>query len=131
MTLLFCGDYHVRLATLLAVRLSSLFLIPICLSFAVRAQQPAAPAEIIYQHGDILTGVGLDTASPERAQSLAIRNGLIIETGTDTAISKLRGPKTRIVDFHGAFVMPGFNDAHAHLGEGGEEQLLVNLLGTR
>ncbi|HWZ12041.1 MAG TPA: amidohydrolase [Acidobacteriaceae bacterium] len=131
MTLLFCGDHRVRLATLLAVRFSSLFLIPICLSFAVRAQQPAAPAEIIYQHGDILTGAGLDTASPERAQSLAIRNGLIIETGTDTAISKLSGPKTRIVDLHGAFVMPGFNDAHAHLGEGGEEQLHVNLLGTR
>jgi hypothetical protein len=95
-----------------------------------RAQQPVAPAEIIYQHGDVLTGVGLDTASPERAQSLAISNGLVIETGTDAAISKLRGPKTRVVDLHGAFAMPGFNDAHAHLGEGGEEQLHVNLLGT-
>lgn len=120
-----------RLATLLAVRAFSLLLSTLWLSTAAYAQPAAGPAEIIYQHGNILTGVGLETASPERAQSLAISDGRVIATGSDVAMTKFRGPKTRVVDLQGAFAMPGFNDAHAHLGEGGEEQLHVNLLGTR
>ena len=118
------------LAKLLSVRTSALFLS--VLSFAAAyAQSPVGPAEILYQHGDILTGVGLDTSAPERVQSLAVSEGRIVATGDDQSLLRLRGPKTQVVDLHGAFVMPGFNDAHTHLAEGGEEQLHVNLLGAR
>src|SRR5207249_845817 len=37
---------------------------------------------------------------------------------------------TNIVDLHGAFVMPGFNDAHTHLGGAGAALLSVQLNGA-
>ena len=39
--------------------------------------------------------------------------------GTDTAIMKLVGPETRVVDAHGKTVLPGFIDAHVHFEHGG------------
>jgi hypothetical protein len=44
---------------------------------------------------------------------------------------KLKGPQTKLVDLHGHFVMPGFNDAHMHLTEAGFKKLTVDLTGTR
>ncbi len=43
---------------------------------------------------------------------------------------KLKGPKTQIIDLHGAFAMPGFNDAHTHIAEAGRQKLSVNLVGV-
>ena len=54
-----------------------------------------------------------------------------IAVGSNEEIQKYKGKKTTIVDLHGKFVMPGFNDAHLHLGEGGREMLNVNLVGVR
>lgn len=117
-----------RVTSLLLSTLSCAVLLS---SGVARAQRLTRPPEIIYRHGDILTGVGLDTAAPERVQALAISNGRVIAAGSDAAIDKLRRTGTQIIDLRGAFTMPGFNDAHTHLAEGGEEQLHVNLLGVR
>ena len=46
-------------------------------------------------------------------------------------IQKLKGPKTQVIDLGGHFVMPGFNDAHVHLGSGGFEKLNVDLVGSK
>lgn len=43
----------------------------------------------------------------------------------------LAGKRTKVIDLHGAFVMPGFNDAHAHMASGGFEKLNVNLIGAK
>lgn len=94
---------------------------------AVKAQTPgpmqmAGPAETIYYHGNILTGVGLAAsgvagAHAERVTAMAVGKGLVLATGSDAAIeAKYKGPATQLVDLHGAFAMPGFNDAHVHLG---------------
>ncbi|HXF13767.1 MAG TPA: amidohydrolase family protein, partial [Terriglobales bacterium] len=40
-------------------------------------------------------------------------------------------PQTKVVDLHGRFVMPGFNDAHIHMTEAGFKKLTVDLTGTR
>jgi predicted amidohydrolase YtcJ len=45
---------------------------------------------------------------------LAIAGGRVIAVG-GTEVMGLRGPRTRVVDLHGGTVLPGFNDAHAHV----------------
>jgi predicted amidohydrolase YtcJ len=90
-----------------------------------------ATANTVYVHGDILTGEGLPSEMPKRVSALAIRNGIIVATGDDAQMLKLSGPKTEVVDLHGAFVMPGFNDAHVHLASAGREKLTVDLVGVK
>jgi hypothetical protein len=121
------------------MRILALLLAICTVSFA---QQP----DLIAINGNILTGCqnvsGLTRGgSPEfkwskaecshRAEALAVINGNISQSGTTAEIKKLVGPNTQIIDLHGAFVMPGFNDAHAHLANGGFEKLNVNLVGTK
>ena len=92
--------------------------------------QPAA--DTIYLRGNILTGNGLDGENPERVQAFAVSNGEVVSIGDNEAIqAKYKGPATKIIDLHGAFVMPGFNDAHVHLGAAGRIKLSVDLTGTQ
>lgn len=92
----------------------------------------AQSADAIYYHGNILTGVGLESPHPQRVTAMAVAHGEILATGTDRAIlAKYKGAQTQMVDLDGAFVMPGFNDAHAHLGDGGQILLSVNLIGVK
>src|SRR3954469_6640939 len=63
----------------------------------------------------------------DRPQALAVRDGRIVQVGMNDPIRKLAGPKTKQIDLHGAFVMPGFNDAHNHLWSGGLEMQHVDL----
>ncbi len=94
--------------------------------------QPHPAADAIYLHGNILTGVDLETAHPQRVSAIAVAHGEILGAGTDAEIkARFQSPATQIVDLHGAFVMPGFNDAHAHLGMGGRIRLSVDLIGVK
>ena len=61
----------------------------------------------------------------------AVRDGRIVAVGSNQEIQKLKSGQTKIVDLGGHFVMPGFNDAHVHLANGGFEKLNVNLAGTK
>ena len=97
---------------------------------ALQAQQPDLSPDTIYVHGNVLTGVGLETAAPERVTAFAVTRASIVATGTEDAVMKLRGPHTLIVDLHGAFAMPGFNDAHTHMALAGRQKLTVDLDGT-
>jgi predicted amidohydrolase YtcJ len=92
---------------------------------------PPASADALYIRGNILTGEGLLSAKPQRVSALAIRDGLVTAIGNDQEIWKFRGPKTEVLDLDGAFVMPGFNDAHVHLASGGFEKLNVDLVGVK
>ncbi|MGC1159337.1 MAG: amidohydrolase [Acidobacteriaceae bacterium] len=94
--------------------------------------QAGPAAEAIYYHGNILTGAGLEGAHPERVSAIAVAHGEILATGDDAGIiARFKGAGTRTVDLGGAFVMPGFNDAHAHLGDAGHILLSVNLIGAQ
>jgi predicted amidohydrolase YtcJ len=99
------------------------------------AQQPSAPQpDTIYIHGNILTGAhlrGSDTSStPARVTALAIANGTILAAGNDADVLKLKTPFTKVIDLNGVFVMPGFNDAHTHIGGAGRQKLTVDLDGA-
>jgi predicted amidohydrolase YtcJ len=90
------------------------------------SDDPGKLADAIFVNGDIYT-----QTAPARAQALAVRKGRIVAVGSNDTIRKLKGSHTQVLDLGGAFVMPGFNDAHCHLASGGFEQMSVNLIGTR
>ncbi|HEX7962103.1 MAG TPA: amidohydrolase, partial [Terriglobales bacterium] len=94
-------------------------------------QNVPQPAEIIFQNGDIYSGAASAAASHVRAQALAVSQGKIVAIGSIEEISKWKAPQTQIVDLGGHFVMPGFNDAHLHLGNAGISKLEVDLVGVR
>jgi hypothetical protein len=104
-------------------------LISVCGS--AQTASPDTSPRAIYFHGNILTGVDLEAAHPQRVSAIAVRNGVVVASGSDDDVMKLLGPKTRLVDLGGAFVMPGFNDAHAHLGDAGRIKLSVDVTGTK
>src|SRR5580765_3061043 len=113
------------------VRVVVLSLLLIC---AAQAQDAALPrADAIFIHGNIYTGV-VDKAAfnaIKRAQAVAVRGDRIQAVGENAEILKLKGPNTKVIDLGGKFVMPGFNDAHAHLSQGGFQALHVDLVGTK
>lgn len=72
----------------------------------------AQSADIILFNGKIFTS---DSRQPY-ARALAIKGNRIIAVGTDQRILKLISSKTQKIDLAGRTVVPGFNDAHEHLG---------------
>jgi predicted amidohydrolase YtcJ len=89
--------------------------------------QATGPADLALINGVIYTG---DSKQP-RVEALAARGETIIATGTTAEIRKLMGASTQVIDLHGGFAMPGFNDAHLHLGSGGQAKLAVDLEGAK
>src|SRR5438105_2287704 len=105
-------------------------LTPITLATNLMAQTVAADS--IYVHGNIYTGVVGDSSNAvKRADGMAGSKDKIVAVGTQSEVMKFKGPRTTVVDLHGQFVMPGFNDAHMHLTEAGFKKLTVDLTGTR
>ena len=86
---------------------------------------PASQADLVLRGGSIWTGLGRP-----RAQALAARAGRVIAVGRDPDVHDLIGTHTRVVDLRGRFVVPGFNDAHVHVLEGGHGLLSVDLRGA-
>ena len=109
-------------------------LILLCAVYMQAQQPPAKPkADVIFTHGNVYTGVPVMSAfkAIKRAEAIAVRGDRIEAVGENAEILKLKGPDTQIVDLGGHFVMPGFNDAHAHLMDGGFEKMNVNLVGVK
>lgn len=77
------------------------------------------PPQLILIHGRILTVDSSDTI----VQALAIRDGKIVSIGTDREIMALTGAATRRIDLHGRTATPGLIDSHAHIADGGVEEL--------
>ena len=85
------------------------------------------PATLLLVNGIVYTG----DAARSRAEAVAIRGEKIIAVGSASQVQALRGPQTRVVDLQGRFVMPGFNDAHIHLANGGQAKLVVDFEGAK
>lgn len=98
------------------------------------AQTTARPiADTIYIHANIYTGVvdGSSFHAVQRAEAMSVCGDKLIAVGSESDVLALRGPETKVIDLHGQFVMPGFNDAHMHLTDAGFKKLTVDLTGTR
>ena len=88
------------------------------------AQQPGGPADLILISARIYT---VDAARPW-AEAVAIRGSRIVAIGTNADARVYTGAGTRTIDLKGAFVSPGFNDAHVHIDSTGALLVGVNLL---
>ena len=90
-------------------------------------------ADVLYTHANIYTGVpgGSSFHEIQRCDAVAVQGDRILATGKAADLAKYKGPATQVIDLDGHFVMPGFNDAHLHLSEGGFQQTEVNLTGAK
>ncbi len=64
------------------------------------------------------------------AEALAIRGNKIVHVGAERDIMRYRRKQTAVIDAKGAAVLPGFDDAHASLIEGGLAHDAVQLFGA-
>jgi len=93
-------------------------------ALASPAPAPTPTPTLILRNADIWTE---DEAHPT-AHALAIAGNRIAKVGSDAEIMKLAGPQTRVLDLHGAFVLPGFIDTHTHFGNAAESFFEVRLV---
>lgn len=110
---------------------SSLCTEAFCLFASAKADAPAPPqekdiADLVLVNGVIYTG---DPAKP-RVEALAVKGERITATGATAEIRALAGEATRVIDLDGGFAMPGFNDAHIHMANGGQARMAVELNGA-
>jgi predicted amidohydrolase YtcJ len=100
------------------LRRGSLLLAALTLGIAGIAHA-ALPPQLILFHGRVLTVDAQDSI----AEAMAIRDGKIVAIGTDRDILRLAGATTRRIDLQGRTATPGLIDSHAHIADGGVEQL--------
>src|SRR5215472_13760829 len=105
---------------------SALAALALLVAVPASAAKPA-PADLVIWGGPIYTA---DEAHPT-AQAVAVSHGRIAYVGARAGAQALVGPKTRVIDLHGAALFPGFTDSHAHLREIGDRELTLNLEGSK
>jgi len=106
--------------TLRRVLLVGLCLIPLALSGA-----GPAPADLLLRNGAVYT---MEPGHPW-AKGIAVAGNTI--TGvfdSDAEAAAYTGPKTRVVDLGGRFLVPGFIDGHVHFNSAGALINDVNLM---
>jgi len=77
----------------------------LCARTGAAATPPGA--DLVLGHGHIRTATGW-------AESIAVQQGVIVAVGSDHDVAALAGSRTRVVDLHGATVLPGLHDVHVH-----------------
>jgi hypothetical protein len=95
-------------------RLIALHLLVISL-FAASCVAAETPAERVYRNGVVFTA---DARNPV-AEAVAIRDGRIVYVGSNEGVLPFVGPKTKVTDLKGGFLMPGLVDGHLHPLEAG------------
>jgi predicted amidohydrolase YtcJ len=103
-----------RLTTYLVVAIVAATLIAGLIVGAQRDDNDG-PVDLIVNNAEVYTADGDGT----RADAVAIRGNQILRVGSEREIMRLRRPQTMVIDAGGATVLPGFNDAHAHVIAGG------------
>ena len=132
----------------------------VAISLAPRSVRPAvestaavtqSPAVLSPAQGPadlLLTNAKIETMDPtqEWAGAVAIRGESIVAVSYITRdtedlrkasaadapdIKPWLGPNTRIINMRGAFVMPGFNDAHVHIGQSALTKLTIDFTGVQ
>ena len=97
------------------LKIAAGLLLVTALTMATAGEQAARAPDLILAHGTILTVDPHDSVG----QAIAIRDGKVLEVGTDRAVLALAGPHTHLIDLHGRTATPVLIDSHAHVAEGG------------
>src|SRR5437868_4449859 len=107
-----------------AMKHLSTYLGVLALAPAVLGAQSSA--DLVLTNGHIYT---VDNARPV-VTALAVRAGRVLFVGSDAEARALATSSTTVIDLHGATVVPGLTDAHAHLLGLGTTLQRVNLAGS-
>jgi predicted amidohydrolase YtcJ len=73
------------------------------------------PVDLIVHNGKVYTA----GASGTFEEAVAVRGNQILRVGSNREIKRLQRPQTVVIDAKGGAVLPGFNDSHVHLVDGG------------
>ncbi len=68
------------------------------------------PADLVLYNGKVVT---LDSSNTV-TQAVAVQGDRILAVGPNETIKKMAGPKAKVIDVHGALVIPGLIEGHAH-----------------
>jgi predicted amidohydrolase YtcJ len=111
-----------------APRLSYIFFrsLLIFLACFVRDATANEDVDLIFLNGNIYT---VNDRQPH-AEAVAVKKDRIVFVGSNADAQKFRGDKTRVIDFGGKTVVPGFTDSHCHIFGIGARELTLNLEGT-
>jgi predicted amidohydrolase YtcJ len=71
----------------------------------------SAGPDMIIHGGPVLT---MEGDAPVYAEAVAIKDGKIVQVGSDADVMKAKGSKTIVKDLGGKLLMPGFIDPHSH-----------------
>ena len=82
------------------------------LGLVLGCQAPGPAPDLVLLTGKVFTA---DSSRPW-AQAIAIRGERIVAVGPNDSIVRLAGSGTKRLDLGGRTVVPGFNDAHDHIG---------------
>lgn len=87
----------------------------------------AGDADLVFVGGKVFT------SARERpwARAFAVRGDRFAAVGTDAQAERWAGRRTRVVDLRDRVAVPGFIDAHAHMGDSAGEIGWTRLDGTR
>jgi hypothetical protein len=76
-------------------------------------------SDLLLLHGHILTMDSKDSV----VEAIAVRDEIIVKTGSDADVMAFAGHNGRIIDLKGRTVTPGLIDTHAHIADGGVAEL--------
>ena len=82
--------------------------------------------DLIIHGGSIYT---VDSTN-SKVESVALRDGLIYQTGDFNKIISLRDQNTEMIDLNGRTMIPGFIEGHGHIMGTGYNQKNIDLLNT-
>ncbi|MGC1468923.1 MAG: amidohydrolase [Sphingorhabdus sp.] len=84
-----------------------------------------APAPVtVYSGGPIVT---MEGEGPATVEAVAVRDGHILAVGDLATVTKSAGKRALRVDLKGRAMLPGFIDAHGHLGFVGQNATMAQL----
>ena len=80
-------------------------------------------ADLVLRGGSVVT---IDAAGSV-ASAVAVRDGRIVAVGDDRDVRAFVGGSTDLIELRGRTLLPGFGDAHVHVGKGGLDRLMIDL----
>ena len=95
------------------------FLAALLLLAPLVANAQAEKADLILIHGQVLSVDAHDSI----AQAIAVRRGVIMKVGSDAEVQALAAQDARVIDLKGHTATPGLIDTHAHIADGGVDEL--------
>jgi predicted amidohydrolase YtcJ len=92
----------------------SVTVLPALLACACSLPVAYAAAPPVQLEADTVLSNGQFDLHGEWASELAIKRGVIVAIGNSAELDRYKGPNTKVIDLHGAAVVPGLHDMHVH-----------------